>query len=249
MPKSVMVHSFSEVPRADIPRSSFNRSHGVKTTFDADYLVPVIVDDIIPGDTFNCNMSFVARLTSPTILPLMDNLYLESFFFFVPYRLVWNNWEKFCGAQDDPGDSIDFTIPTQGGKVVAEGDLWDYFGMPVGQTAGGSKISSLPFRAYNLIFNEWFRDENLQDSKVVDVDDGPDTPGDYTLLKRGKRHDYFTSCLPWPQKGTAVSLPLGSTATVVGRDIGTTNTDVIIYDEETSAIRDMIASEKPTSNH
>ena len=104
MPRSVMEHSFSNVPRVNIPRSSFNRSHGHKTTFDADYLIPILVDDIIPGDTFNVNCSFVARLATP-LYPIMDNLYLETFFFFVPYRLVWDNWEKFCGAQDDPGDS------------------------------------------------------------------------------------------------------------------------------------------------
>ena len=132
--RSVMTHSFSEVPRANIPRSSFNRSHGYKTTFDADKLIPVLVDDVIPGDTFNVNMSFFARLTSPTVLPLMDNMYLESFFFFVPYRLVWENWERFCGAQDDPGDSIDYTIPVISGPIslCGEGSLWDYFGLPLG---------------------------------------------------------------------------------------------------------------------
>ena len=109
--RSVMEHSFSQVPRANIPRSSFNRSHGHKLTFDADYLVPILCDDIIPGDSFNVNCNIYLRLTSPTVLPVMDNMFVETFFFFVPYRLVWDNWEKFCGAQDDPGDSIDFTIP------------------------------------------------------------------------------------------------------------------------------------------
>ena len=108
--RSVMTHSFSEVPRVDIPRSSFNRSHGYKTTFDADLLIPVLVDDILPGDTFNVNMNFFARLATPTY-PIMDNIYLDTFFFFVPYRLLWTNFHKFLGAQDDPGDSIDYTIP------------------------------------------------------------------------------------------------------------------------------------------
>ena len=112
MARSVMTHSFSQVPRANIPRSSFNRSHGYKTTFDADLLIPVLVDDIIPGDTFNVNMSFFARLTSPTVLPIMDNMYLESFFFFCPYRLLWDNWEKFCGAQNDPGYDRDWETTT-----------------------------------------------------------------------------------------------------------------------------------------
>ena len=101
-----MEHSFAEVPRADIPRSSFNRSHGLKTTFDADWLVPILVDDVVPGDTFNVNCSHFARVGSPLIHPLMDNLYLETFFFFVPYRLVWEQWEKMHGAQDDPGEEL-----------------------------------------------------------------------------------------------------------------------------------------------
>ena len=101
MPKSVMQHSFATVPRADIPRSSFDRSHRYATSFDGDDLIPILVDDIVPGDTFRVNCNFFARLTSPTVVALMDNLYLETFFFFVPYRLVWDNWEKFCGAQDE----------------------------------------------------------------------------------------------------------------------------------------------------
>lgn len=110
--RSVMEHSFSEVPRADIARSSFNRSHGHKTTFDADYLVPILVDDIVPGDTFNVDCHFFARLATPQF-PIMDNLFLETFFFFVPYRLVWTNWEKMHGAQDNPADTIDYTVPTR----------------------------------------------------------------------------------------------------------------------------------------
>ena len=229
MPRSVMAHSFSQVPRADIPRSSFNRSHGVKTTFDADLLIPVLVDDIIPGDTFNVNMTFIARM-APSALdhPIMDNVYLESFFFYVPYRLLWDNWEKFCGAQDDPGDSISYTIPvcTGSNSGTGEGSLWDYFGLPLSNQAAAHmdpddlSTSALPFRAYALIWNEWFRDQNLQDTWTVTTDDGPDSFSDtaaanrvrITPLVRGKRHDYFTSCLPWPQKGDAVDIPIGTTA-------------------------------------
>lgn len=212
---SVMKHDFSQIPHAEIPRSNFRRSHGLKTTFDSGYLVPIYVDEALPGDTFNLKISSLARLATP-LVPFMDNVHMDFFFFAVPNRLLWDNWQKFMGEQTNPGDSTDYTIPTvtsTGGIGFVEGSLADYFGIPT-KTANALTANALHFRAYNLIYNEWFRDQNLVNSETVDKDDGPDAIADYVLLKRGKRHDYFTSCLPWPQKGDAVDLPLGEKANI-----------------------------------
>jgi len=226
--KSVMAHQFSRIPKADIPRSSFDRSHGHKTTFDAGYLIPIFCDEALPGDTFQLNMSAFARLATP-IFPLMDNMFMDTQFFSVPVRLVWDNWQKFNGEQKNPGDSTDFLIPQivspAGGWL--EGSLEDYMGLPT--KIAGLSVSALWHRAYNLIYNEWYRDENMQNSLSISTGDGPDNANAYILQRRGKRHDYFTSCLPWPQKGPGVSIPLGSTAPVVSNAGG-----IIAYNIGTS---------------
>jgi len=231
-----MRNQYGQVPRADIPRSSFNLSHRHLTAFDADYLVPIIVQDIIPGDTWNLNCSHFARLATP-LYPIMDNLYIDTFYFFTPYRLLWDNWERFCGAQDDPTSSIDYTIPAVSGATSADmtigsdfTNLADYMGLPHTTGVDLTEVSALPFRAYKLIYNDWFRAQDLQDTIDNETGNGPDDGvNDHNLVKRGKRFDYFTSCLPAPQKGDAV--PLFSEAIVHGPTDGTTQ--LAIYDDDT----------------
>lgn len=218
---------FSQVPNVTIGRSKFNRSHVLKTTFDEGKLIPIFVDEVLPGDSFKLKVTTFTRMATP-IFPVMDNLYLETFFFFVPMRLVWDNFQKFMGEQENPGDSTDFLIPTFNleSSPVHVGQIADYMGIPIG--VKNLSFNILPFRAYWLIWNEWFRDENLQNSAPLykgdsgyvwfQVTSDPVVNGFhwYGCAPRGKRYDYFTSCLPWPQKGPGVELPLGATASITG---------------------------------
>ena len=216
--KSVMNAHFSQVPKAEIPRSSFQRDFGYKTAIDFDFLYPIMAEEMLPADTANVNLFALARLATP-IFPIMDNMYIDTFYFSIPYRLVFDNWRKMMGEQDNPGDSVDYLIPTMVSPATtgyAEDSIHDYLDITPG--VPDLEHSVLWHRAYNLVWNEWFKDENIQTAVPVNLDDGPDLPADYTLLKRGKRHDYFTSCLPFAQKdyGNPVLLPLGETAPITG---------------------------------
>lgn len=232
--KSVSSHSFAMVPKAEIPRSSFDTQYAHKTTFDGGYLVPIYCDEVLPGDMHNVKATMFARLATP-LFPVMDNLHLDTFFFFVPNRLVWSNWVKFMGEQANPSDSISYVVPqiTSPAGGYAVGSIFDHFGLPTaGQITGSNTVThnALPLRAYNLIYNEWFRDENLQNSVVVNTGDSGDDVTDYSMLRRGKRKDYFTGALPWPQKGQSVTLPLGTSAPIRTDAVVTTNEYVSVID-------------------
>lgn len=220
--RSVDVHQFAMVPRAEIPRARFDMEFAYKTTFDAGYLIPILCEEVLPGDSWSLSATMFARLSTP-IVPFMHNMYLESFFFFVPNRLTWQNWVRFMGEQYNPGDSISYNIPqtvSPAGGFLAF-SIFDYLGLPcAGQVTGANttSVNCLPMRAYGLIYYHWFRDENLVSAYSgyagPPPGDGPDPYTNFPIMRRGKRHDYFTSCLPFVQKGTAVSIPLTGNATV-----------------------------------
>lgn len=218
---------FSMVPRADVPRSRFSTRHTLKTTFDVNYLVPILVDEALPGDDWRARITMFCRMTTP-LFPVMDNVHLETFFFFVPARLVWTNWKRFMGERDpDPTSSIAYTLPQIPSPATgwASFTIADYFGLPIaGELVLSKSVNSLPFRAYWLIWNEWFRDQNLQSALVMTMGDGPDPVAwSNGLAPRAKRHDYFTSALPWPTKNNVLpAIPLSGFA-----PIRTTNPDVV----------------------
>lgn len=205
-------HDFSAAPSADIPRSVFDRSHNFKTTFDADYLIPVMVDEVLPGDTFKLDLTAFARMSTP-FHPLMDNIYLDTFFFFVPNRLVFEDWARLMGENTEGAgiDPASIVLPLQSYNVNTQpqrGSVSDYFGIPV--EPGIPEVQGLPHRAYRLIWNEWFRDQNTQAPLPMNIGSTANDESYDVLLKRNKRHDYFTSALPYPQKGPDVTIGLGT---------------------------------------
>lgn len=232
MNRNVESHFALNPTRIDMSRSTFDRSSSVKTSFNVGDIVPFFLEEVLPGDTFNVRTSKVVRMQT-LLTPMMDNVYLDTYYFFVPNRLVWNHWKEFNGENTESAwlPTTEYSVPQitspTGGWSV--GTLADYFGLPTG--VEGLSVSALPFRAYALIMNEWFRDQNLQDPLVVPVDDatvaGVNTGNFVTDCAKGglpfiaaKYHDYFTSCLPSPQKGPDVTLSVASRSAlpVVARD-------------------------------
>lgn len=218
--KSVMSHDFSRIPRSDIKVSTFDRSHGVKTAFDSGYLVPIFLDEVLPGDTYEVKASMLAKMLSPMVSAPMDNIFLETQWFYCPSRLLYNNFTRLMGERKNPGDSIDFIIPTlnSGEEGFKVGSLADYFGIPI--NVPNLEVSALPFRMYAKVWDEWYRAEQLQNCIINQYEDlGDSNPNNIewnTLLRRGKRHDYFTSALPYPQLGAGVEMPIGGFASVIG---------------------------------
>ena len=209
------------IPAARVPRSRFQNRWNHLTTFDAGYVIPFMVDEMLPGDHVRYNIMAYIRMAT-ALFPVFSNQRFDTHIFYVPSRILWSNFTKMMGEQDNPGDSIAFTVPTievtSGGQFAIIGSIYDYMGIPVFNITAGQtyNINALPFRAYNRIWNDWFRDQNVINRLPVNTGNGPDAAGDYVKQRRAKPHDYFTSALPWPQKFTPLQTLFTGTAPVVG---------------------------------
>lgn len=228
---------YAQVPHAEIRRAKFQRDFNLLTTMNEGDLVPIYLDEVLPADTFKINLNALVRMATP-LYPVMDNAYMDFYFFFVPARLLWKHFQNLMGQNDSTfwAETTEYTTPVttapEGGWKV--GTLADYFGIPTG--VSGLKVNSLPFRAYAKVWNEWFRDENLQQPVTQSMDDttttGVNTGTNLSDAEAGglplkvcKYKDYFTSCLPSPQKATEpVTIPLTGNAPIKGyKDEGRTN--------------------------
>lgn len=222
MNRNTNSHFAMNPTRMDMSRSTFDRSHSVKMTFNTGALIPFYVDEVLPGDTFSLDTSKVCRMQT-LITPVMDNLYLDTYFFFVPNRLVWDKWKNFMGESENAWiPKTEYSVPqvTLPSGGFNEGTVADYFGVPTKVAGNGTTLNALPFRAYALIYNEWFRDENLIDPVLIPTDsiqaagsnDNPVYGG--VPFTACKYFDLFTGALPSPQKGPDVSLTLADSIPV-----------------------------------
>lgn len=215
MPNNVILDS-NILPQSKGTKSTFNLSEGLKTAVDFDKLYPVYWEELSPGDHFEMKVNSVCRLM-PTVAPVMDNVRLKYMAFWVPNRLLWKHFLNFMGEKTWQEDTNDFLVPQLNMKVAENKSesLADYLGVPPTGTSCDFSVSALPFRAYNKIWNDWIRAAEIQEPLKEYSDDTGDTLANYKILKKGKPLDYFTSCLPYPQSGEAVEIPLTGNAPVM----------------------------------
>lgn len=222
----------SRIGLPPIERSTFFRPVTHTTTIDAGYLYPLYLEECLPGDVFQANIDIFVRMMT-LLRPIMSNLHIDLFAFYCPNRILWNHWQQLQGQQDRPGQPTDYLLPhiygTSNSWAAASGTIYDYLGLPVNAGFYSSGVSAtrhiqaLPLRMYNRIITDWFRDQDYQDPPEIHDGDGPDDYQDYALVRRNKRQDYFTTARPWPQKGPAVQIPVGSSSAPVVGNSGTLN--------------------------
>lgn len=242
---------FSEVPNIKVPRSSFPRTHSNTLTLEPDNLVPVYYDEVYPGDSVNINATAFVRLNSAPVVPIMDNLYLDTYFFYVPYRILWKHWINMNGEREridvDPTDV--YTVPqiVSGESGFELESIFDYFDMP--PRVPNLSVSAFPARAYNKIYNYWFRDENLINPVSDNIEDTGDSVDDYPVRKVAKYHDYFTSALPSPQKGNPMTITLADGSAPVTGNVDINSSGILTFSQSAqsraTAIAPLSSSDHP----